>query len=70
MNNKDALRRMLREALPPVVDRAPSRDCWPSVVDRRRAPSRWPWLDFGVAAAVVLALSLFPSWLWLLVYHL
>lgn len=70
MNDEIALRRMLREALPPVLDRTPSRDCWPSVVDRRRAARRWPWLDFGVAAAVVLALSLFPGWLWLLVYHL
>ncbi len=70
MTDDQALRLLLRSALPPVTGLGPARDLWPSIVHRRRAPWRRRWLDLGLAAALALALSLFPDWIWLLVYHL
>jgi len=70
MTDEETLRSLLQSALPPVTARAPRSDLWLSVLNRRPARSSWPWLDLGVAAAVVLVLSLFPGWFWLLVYHL
>jgi len=69
MSDDDRLRHLLRSALPPA-DRSSSRDLWPLVVDRIEAPIGWSWLDLGLAAAVTLALLMFPDWLWLLAYHL
>ena len=70
MTEAEALRSLLRSALPPVIDRAPTKEVWSSVVHRRSAPSSWPWFDLSVAAGVALALFLVPGWLWLLIYHL
>jgi hypothetical protein len=70
MIDDQALRRLLRSALPPMDDLEPARDLWPVIVQPRRLPSPWTWLDLGLAAAVLLLLALFPDWLWLLVYHL
>jgi len=70
MIDDQAVRRLLQSALPPTTDLEPARDLWPAIARWRPARSEWPWLDLGVAAAVVLVLSLMPSWLWLLAYHL
>jgi hypothetical protein len=70
MTDDQALRLLLRSALPPVTALESARDLWPSIVHRRRAPGHRRWLDLGLAAALALALSLFPDWIWLLVYHL
>jgi hypothetical protein len=73
MTDDQRLRDLLRSALPPTPDVAPPRDLWPRVARRLRAPSGWSfwsWVDVGLAAAVVIALVLFPKSLWLLAYHL
>jgi len=70
MTDDEHLGRLLRSALPPIEAGASSRDPWPRVVSRCQAPVAWSWLDAGLAAAVVIVLLLFPSWLWLLAYHL
>ena len=65
------LARFLREALPPSTAEGPSRDLWPAVLGRSQEPVvSWSWLDLGMAAGVVIVLSVFPDWLWLLAYHL
>ena len=70
MTDDERLGRLLRSALPPIEAGASSRDPWPRVVSRCQASVAWSWLDAGLAAAVVIVLLLFPSWLWLLAYHL
>ena len=66
----DELFRLLKAAVPPTVERRPSRDLWPLVADRVRVPVRGYWLDIGLAAGVILALALFPEYVPLLTYHL
>jgi len=70
MTDHDDLARLLRSALPPMPDRSPSRDLWPDVLRRTQARTAWTWLDFCVAALVLVALAMSPEWLWFLAYHL
>ena len=70
MKDDERLGRLLRSALAHTDGGVPARDLWPRVVSRCQAPVAWSWLDAGLAAAVVIVLLLFPSWLWLLAYHL
>jgi len=48
----------------------PSRDLWPHVVERARQRPSWSAADWSAAAAVVIALLMFPKWFWFLAYHL
>jgi len=66
----DDLIRLLRSQLRPTADAEPSRDLWPVVVGRGAGQARWPWLDVGVAAAVVTVLLMFPDWAFFLAFHL
>ena len=66
----DRLRDVLKSALPPAVDREPSRDLWPLVLERLQARSGWSWLDISLAAVVSIVLIMFPGWLSFLAYHL
>lgn len=72
MLNDQDLVRTLRSALPPMALSAPpeSRDLWPRVVERTRQRTRWSTADWTAAAAVVIALLMFPKWFWFLAYHL
>ena len=66
----DELIRLLKAAVPPTLERRPSRDLWPLVANRVRTPAGGYWLDIGLAAGVFLALVLFPEYVPLLAYHL
>ena len=66
----DHLEELLRAALPPTSDDGPSRDLWPLLATRVDRAARWTILDVSLAAAVAIALLVFPEWLWLLAYHL
>ena len=66
----DRLEELLRAAMPPTSDDGPSRDVWPLLASRVDRAPRWTFLDFSLAAAVAIALLIFPEWLWLLAYHL
>ena len=75
MTDEERLAELLRRAVPPVrfhaLDEArPSHDLWPRVVHRIEAPPRWSPFDLALAAAVAIALILFPQALWLIAYHL
>ena len=69
MLNDKEIGRLLRAALPLPDGSARSRDAWPLILTHRQTP-RWSMVDWGVAAAVVAALLLFPEWFWFLAYHL
>ena len=70
MSEHRDLSALLRRALPPVEDRPPSRDLWPRLLDRRPPSPDWTWLDLATATAIAVLLTLFPKWLWLLLYNL
>ena len=67
--NDDQLKELLR-TLPPSSDDGPTHDVWPHIASRFERRPRWSYLDLGLAAAVCVALGLYPEWLWLLAYHL
>ena len=66
----DTLQVLLKHALPPSAADGPWRDVWPDLVARIDAAPRWSLLDLSLAAAVAIALILFPEGFWLLAYHL
>ena len=70
MTDHDQFTQLLRAALPPMPDQAPSRDLWPDVLHRTQVRASWTWIDLSVAALVVATLAAFPEWIWLLAYHL
>ena len=70
MMNDEELARSLRAALPPADLSRPSRDVWMSVVERTRRSTHWSIADVSAAAAIVIALLMFPKWFWFLAYHL
>ena len=69
---------LLREALPPVGDRADrSEDLWPAMLRRLRAEAatdparvRVPWFDLALAGGLALLLAAFPAWIPVLLYYL
>ncbi len=66
----DRFDELLRTALPPTSDSTAQRDVWPLLVERLNRRTRLSAIDLGLAAAAVIALLMFPEWLWLLAYHL
>ena len=66
----ERLGELLRAAMPPTVADDPSRDLWPPLVSRVERPPRWSFVDLGLAAAVAVALLVFPEWWWVIAYHL
>ena len=75
MTDEERLAELLRRAVPPVrlevlTEGHPSRDLWPRVARRLQPSPRWSPLDLALAAAVALALILFPQALWLIAYHM
>ena len=75
MTDEERLAELLRRAVPPVSshpldDARPPHDLWPRIAHRMEAPPRWSPLDLALAAAVAIALILFPQALWLIAYHL
>ena len=70
MTDDERHHELMRSGLRPMPPDAPSRDLWPSILARSQAPPRWSWVDLSLAAAVGLALLVYPEWLWLLAYHL
>ena len=66
----EELKALLRSSIVPPAEGGPRRDLWPDVAGRFDETARWSFIDVGLAAAVVVALAIFPEWLWLLAYHL
>jgi len=69
MTDEDLVR-LLRSALPPTADHAPSRDLWPLVATRVHARAASSRVDLGIAVFVAVVLLLFPKAAWLIAYHL
>jgi hypothetical protein len=70
MNDEELVRTLLKSALPRVDLPRPARDLWPAVMQRARVTPRWSLGDWSAAAIIVVALLLFPKWVWFVAYHL
>jgi hypothetical protein len=77
--DKDRMKKLLQQALPPVqADAGPERDLWPAM--RRRlnakpvAPAsggfRWAWFDGALAVGLVGLAAFFPASIPVLLYYL
>lgn len=65
------LQALLQREFPPLQNAGLQRDLWPQMLRRLDArPFRVPWFDWVLAAAVAVALLLFPSAIPALLYHL
>ena len=71
--NDDRLRKLLRDALPPIGDSEAPRDLWPAMLRRvdqmAQRPVRISWLDWGLAGAALVWLLVFPEGIPTLLYH-
>jgi hypothetical protein len=72
MNERDdELKAALKRAVPPMDHSHLKRDLWPQMEIRLASETvRFAWLDWGLAAAAILWLLLFPEILLPLLYHL
>jgi hypothetical protein len=77
--DRDRMKKLLQQALPPVKDDAePGRDLWPDVLrrlDAETASPGWAWLDGAwfdgaLAAGVVGLVAIFPSAIPVLLFYL
>jgi hypothetical protein len=65
------LRALLQREFPPLQNAELQRDLWPELLRRLDAqPVRIPWFDWALAAAVAVALLLFPNAIPALLYQL
>ena len=81
-HDRDRMKKLLREALPPVdADTEPERDLWPAMLrrlDKDSAESlstgrirfNWAWFDGALAAGLALLIVSFPAAIPLLLYYL
>ena len=67
----DEMKKLLKEALPPVGESELRRDLWPAMLRRldERAV-RVPWWDWVLLAGVSLLMLFFPGVIPALLYHL
>lgn len=62
---------VLKREFPPLQNAELQRDLWPQMLRRLDAqPLRVPWFDWALAAAVAVALLLFPNAIPALLYQL
>jgi hypothetical protein len=70
--NEDGMKKLLQEALPPVVGTPePGRDLWPAVLKRLDAkPAPAPWFDWALLACLVALVGFFPASIPVFLYYL
>ncbi|MGA2167045.1 MAG: hypothetical protein ABSG62_02465 [Terracidiphilus sp.] len=71
-HDEDRLKKLLREALPPVEgEPEPGRDLWPAVLKRLDEKSAAPpWFDWALLAGLVGLVAFFPASIPVLLYYL
>ena len=67
----EAMRKLLKTAVPPVTATEPPRDLWPQMLRRlETAPAPVPWWDWALLAAATAVFLFFPGTIPALLYHL
>ncbi len=71
-HDEDRMKKLLRQALPPVEgEPEPGRDLWPAVLRRLDAtPAALPWFDWALVAGLVALVAFFPASIPVLLYYL
>ena len=76
-HDEERMKKLLRQALPPVEDDAgPGRDLWPDVLRRLdarvAAPASpgWVWFDGALLAGLVGLAAIFPTAIPVILYYL
>jgi hypothetical protein len=76
-HDEERMKKLLRQALPPVEDDAePGRDLWPDVLRRldawATAPASpgWAWFDGALLAGIVVLVAIFPAAIPVFFYYL
>jgi hypothetical protein len=78
-HDEDRIKKLLKQALPPVSPQAePARDLWPAVLrrlDADAAPSRaisfsMPWFDWALLGGLVVFAAAFPATIPVFLYYL
>ena len=76
-HDEDSMKKLLRQALPPVnSDAGPGRDLWPDVLRRLDAgvaapvSPGWIWFDGALLAGLVALVAIFPAAIPVLLYYL
>jgi hypothetical protein len=73
MNEREMeeVKKLLKEAVPPMKDAELGRDLWPAMLQRLAQPAvRVPWWDWALLAGSGLLLWFFPGMIPALLYHL
>lgn len=74
MNEKgdDRLKKLLREALPPIEGESePARDLWPDLLRRMdEKPATTPWFDWALLAGLIGLAAFFPTAIPVFLYYL
>jgi hypothetical protein len=69
--NHEHIRRVLREAIPPVADGELKHDLWPQMLRRLdERPAQIPWFDWALLGLLGLWFLLFPKAIPFLLYQL
>ena len=67
----EAMRKLLKAAVPALTDSEPSHDFWPQMLRRLEdVPVRVPWWDWALLGGALAAICLFPGALPALLFHL
>jgi hypothetical protein len=73
-NQHEPIERLLKQSLPPTGNQPGAelpRDLWPAMLQRLGEHSfAVPWFDWGLLAALVVWIALFPRAILVLLYHL
>lgn len=72
-NHLDAVRAIVKKAIPPIADDEPRRDLWPVMLrklDAHALRQCVPWYDWALLGALAGTLAFFPASILLFMYHL
>jgi len=75
LHEDERMKKLLRQALPPVASGdGPGHNLWPAVLRRldkeQPAPLAWLWLDWALAGALLLVVAAFPASIPVFLYYL
>ena len=73
MNDREMeeMKKLLKEALPPMREAELGRDLWPAMLERLAAPPlRMPWWDWVLLAGASATILFVPGVIPALLYHL
>ena len=70
-HERDDIKALLKDSLPPVGGHELQRDLWPAILHRLDQPAfHVPWWDWTLLAAATALLLFFPEMIPALLYHL